>query len=192
MRIVASFENKFSSDTPTRSAAGTTPLWFKSFLRQNNKPTPKGRHIVLVHEKGLAHILRAQNLYTLNKFKICKVLLRNAEWHFSPSHLFRVKIQALFIPNKKQACGLLFVWCARKDLRIVACFENKFSSDAPTRSATGTTPLRFKSFCDKTTSRPLKVGILFWCARKDLNLHTLRHMLLRHACLPFHHSRVNC
>ena len=28
-----------------------------------------------------------------------------------------------------------------------------------------------------------------WCARKDLNLHTLRHMLLRHACLPFHHSR---
>ena len=29
-----------------------------------------------------------------------------------------------------------------------------------------------------------------WCAREDLNLHGRSHMLLRHACLPFHHSRV--
>src|SRR5262245_27907266 len=29
-----------------------------------------------------------------------------------------------------------------------------------------------------------------WCAREDLNLHALRHWLLKPACLPFHHSRV--
>ncbi len=40
---------------------------------------------------------------------------------------------------------------------------------------------------NKTT---LEVVILFWCAREDLNLHTLRHLPLRQACLPFHHSRI--
>jgi len=40
-----------------------------------------------VIEKGLAHVPRAQNLNTLNKLKIGKVLLQNTLWHFSPSHL---------------------------------------------------------------------------------------------------------
>ena len=30
-----------------------------------------------------------------------------------------------------------------------------------------------------------------WCAKRDLNPHALRHLLLRQACLPFHHSRQN-
>ncbi len=29
-----------------------------------------------------------------------------------------------------------------------------------------------------------------WCAKGDLNPHTLRHMHLKHACLPFHHPRT--
>ncbi len=35
----------------------------------------------------------------------------------------------------------------------------------------------------------LTSGVYAWCAREDLNLHALRHLPLRQACLPFHHSR---
>ncbi len=30
-----------------------------------------------------------------------------------------------------------------------------------------------------------------WCGRRDSNPHTVRHRLLRPACLPFHHFRAH-
>lgn len=44
-----------------------------------------------------------------------------------------------------------------------------------------------RPFGDSCLFYPL---IILWCGRQDLNLHAFRHLLLRHVCLTFHHTRI--
>ena len=48
-----------------------------------------------------------------------------------------------------------------------------------------------KVFTPRTKyNNPHSEGYYILCAGEDLNLHALRHLLLRQACLPFHHPRI--
>ena len=96
--------------------------------------------------------------------------------------------------NRPLACSLFGArerTCPRPAGPQQQLWKQVFKCWLPCEVPNGTSHLSVRVLCSWANLKSPWWGFLNWCARKDLNLHTLRHMLLRHACLPFHHSRLS-